>query len=465
MTFSETWSPAVTAPGGNLERDLQHFPVSFITGTDPNDPNVRVTSAKVEKQYMPDTRTRLLVAAAVLASLGCQASYAKDLRVTLPKSSHATPVQKLNREGVDAVRKLQYEKAEGLFYKAYLYDPGDPFTLNNLGYVSELQGELERAQKFYKLAAAQGGDAAIDRSNAKQLEGQPMMAALNGLKDVPMRVNRMNVEAIGMLGQDRNIEAEALLQETLKLDPKNLFTLNNLGVAEEANGDYEAAMKYYNEAAGAHSTEPVVITQKKSWRGKSVSDMAAESARLLDKKIKDEGDKQARAAMLSMRGVSAVNRNDWEAARKDFVEAYALNPESAFTLNNIGYVSERDGDPETAQAFYARAQTADDAKARVGLSTETAASGKQLVALATDSDQKIDGKLDQLRDARRRQAAPNVLRRRDNSPVEIPKTPTPETAPTDGPPADGTSTGPAAATPPGATQDSPATVPPTANPQ
>ncbi len=401
---------------------------------------------------MPNIKTRVLVTAALLASWGCQVSLAKDLRVTLPKGSHATPVQKLNREGVDAVRKQQYEKAEGLFYKAYLYDPGDPFTLNNLGYISELQGELERAQKFYKLAAAQGGDAAIDRSNAKQLEGQPMMAALNGLKDVPMRVNRMNVEAIGMLGQDRNIEAEALLQETLKLDPQNIFTLNNLGVAEEANGDYEAAMKYYNQAAGAHSAEPVVITQKKSWRGKSVSEMAAESARLLDKKIKDEGDKQARATMLSMRGVSEVNRNDWQAARKDFVEAYALNPESAFTLNNVGYVSERDGDPETAQAFYARAQQADDAKARVGLSTVTDAQGKQLVALATDSDQKIDGKLDQLREARRRQAAPSVLRRRDNTPVEVPKTPPVEAAPTEAPPA-------------GATTDVPATVPPPANPQ
>ena len=408
-------------------------------------------SSEGEKQRMPHIRTKVLIAAAILVSLGCEAGFAKDIRVTLPKGSHATPVQKLNREGVDAVRKQQYEKAEGLFYKAYLYDPGDPFTLNNLGYISELQGELERAQKFYKLAAAQGGDAAIDRSNARQLVGQPMMAALNGLKDVPMRVNRMNVEAIGMLGQDRNIEAEALLQETLKLDPKNIFTLNNLGVAEEANGDYEAAMKYYNEAAGAHSAEPVVITQKKSWRGKSVSEMAAESARLLDKKIKDEGDKQARATMLSMRGVSEVNRNDWQAARKDFVEAYALNPESAFTLNNVGYVSERDGDPETAQAFYARAQQADDAKARVGLSTVTDAQGKQLVALATDSDQKIDGKLDQLREARRRQAAPSVLRRRDNSPVEVPKTPPAEAAPTDAPPA--------------GAQDSPTTVPPPANPQ
>jgi hypothetical protein len=65
---------------------------------------------------------------------------AKDLKITLPKSSHLTPVQRLNQEGVEEIRKHAYEKAETLFYKAYLLDPDDPFTLNNLGYVSELQG-------------------------------------------------------------------------------------------------------------------------------------------------------------------------------------------------------------------------------------------------------------------------------------------------------------------------------------
>ena len=79
-------------------------------------------------------------------------AYAGDLRITLPKRSHITVVQRLNREGVEAVRKRNYEKAEKAFYQAYLLDPDDPFTLNNLGYVSELQGQVDRAQTFYALA-------------------------------------------------------------------------------------------------------------------------------------------------------------------------------------------------------------------------------------------------------------------------------------------------------------------------
>src|ERR1700752_5502402 len=125
------------------------------------------------------TPSRLLALAALIALPAVQYSWAKDLKIKIPRHSEMTPVQRLNREGVEAVQKRQYEKAEGLFVKAYLYDPSDPFTLNNLGYISELQGDLDRALKFYALSSEQGGDAVIDVSNMKQLEGKPMRDALS----------------------------------------------------------------------------------------------------------------------------------------------------------------------------------------------------------------------------------------------------------------------------------------------
>src|SRR5579859_6652119 len=90
---------------------------------------------------------------------------AGDLKINIPKRSKLTPVQRLNREGVEAVRKHNYKKAEKLFYKAYLFDPDDPFTLNNLGYISELQGQLDRAQRFYALAAEQSSEAIVDQAS------------------------------------------------------------------------------------------------------------------------------------------------------------------------------------------------------------------------------------------------------------------------------------------------------------
>lgn len=393
------------------------------------------------------TPSRLLVLAALLALPALQHSWAKDLKIKIPRHSEMTPVQRLNREGVEAVQKRQYEKAEGLFLKAYLYDPSDPFTLNNLGYISELQGDLDRALRFYKLAAEQGSSASIDRSNAKQLEGKPIEDALNGLSDGPMRVNHINVEAVALLSENRTSEADSLLQRAVAMDPHNAFTLNNLGVARESVGDYEGALRYFDQAAQLHSSEPVVVTLDRTWRGKSVSNMAAESARKLEQRLQNTDSAQAQAALLTVRGVSATNRNDWQAARRDFLKAYSLDPNSAFSLNNLGYVSERDGDLETANFFYMKARQADDANARIGLATSSLAEGQHLEVVAADSQQKVGGELDRYRQARHTEPGNVELERRDGTPVDTNPAPAPTTPIPSNPPATAPTT-PAPQSPP-----------------
>ena len=196
------------------------------------------------------------------------------LTITIPRHSELTYVQRLNREGVVAVKRHDYGKAAELFYKAYLYDPADPFTLNNLGYISELQGQLDRADKFYKLASEQGSTANIDLSNVKHLEGKPMNTAFTDLKESPMRVNQINVEAMHLLSENQGNEAVALLEQARSLDQQNPYTLNNLGVAEESIGDYSGAFRYYAAAADSGSADPIVLTPDSSWQGKSVSDLA-----------------------------------------------------------------------------------------------------------------------------------------------------------------------------------------------
>lgn len=353
----------------------------------------------------------------VVALLTCAscAAWGRAREIKIPIRSELSPVQKLNREGVQAVKKHQYEKAETLFYKAYLYDPADPFTLYNLGFVAELQGRLEQAHKFYDLASEQGSDANIDLSNAKHLEGKPMKSALIDLKDDTMRVNRMNVDAMRLLADDRGFEAVSVLKHTLELEPKNPFTLNNLGVASEAIGDFEGALNYYREAAATHSSEPVVVTLDRNWRGRSVSATAEASAKRLEKRLQKSEPTQARAVMMTMRGVYAANQNDWATAKENFLQAYSLDPNSAFTLNNRGYVAEREGDLETAQFFYEKARRADDSGARVGLATDQAAKGKSLDTVANDSTGKVDAALDVYSEQRRKEQAPVELTPRGGS--------------------------------------------------
>jgi Flp pilus assembly protein TadD len=198
---------------------------------------------------------KLIAASTVLTALGSQGWAGDVVKIKIPRHSELTPVQRLNREGVDAIKKHEYEKAATLFYKAYLYDPGDPFTLNNLGYIAEIHGELEQAHKFYSLATMQSSGASIAQSSSKQLEGKPMQYAFQVLRDGPMMVNRMNLDAMNLLSQGRGFEALALLHKAQALDPRNPFTLNNVGVAYESIGEYESALKAYDSAAALNSSE------------------------------------------------------------------------------------------------------------------------------------------------------------------------------------------------------------------
>ncbi len=367
------------------------------------------------KRWIVVVAMSVVLGTALLARAG-------DLKIPVPKRSHMTPVQKLNREGVEAVRNHRYEKAETCFYEAYLLDPDDPFTLNNLGYIAELQGQMERAQRFYQLAAKQPTDAVVDRASAKRIEGRSMSEAL-AVPNGPLQINHNNIEAVRLLSQGRADEADVLLQRNLKLDPQNVFTLNNLGVAREMEGESADALRFYNEAASTESDASAVVTLNRSWRGRRATSMAAENAKRLRERLDRQQNEEIKVAELNFRGVAAVNRNDLTAAEKDFRSAYALDPQNPFAINNIGYVAEMEGDPETAQFFYDKASEAAGPNSKVGLASRRSAEGSKLVQVASDSDSKVDAKVADERAALRRQHEPIVLRRRDQSLVDEPTAP------------------------------------------
>jgi Flp pilus assembly protein TadD len=366
---------------------------------------------------------RAWITAGVLAAAGLALpASAKDIKITVPKRSHLTPVQRLNREGVEAVRKHKFDKAESLFYRAYLLDPNDPFTLNNLGYISELKGLADRAERFYELAGQQATDAVIDQASSKRVQGQSIAQAV-AIPDTSLQMNHDNVEAVRLLAQGRAPEADLLLQQALNRDPQNVFTLNNLGVAKEMEGESQQALKYYDSAAAMSSDASAVVTFDRSWRGRPISDMAAQNSKALRERLKAQNTPDEKVKELNLRGVSAINRNDLSAAIEDFKKAYALDSNNAFALNNIGYLSEIEGDRETAQFFYDSALRAGGANANVGLSTRRSAEGLKLFQVAGDNHRKVETQLTFQREGRRRQREPILLHRRDNSIVEEPSSP------------------------------------------
>jgi len=116
------------------------------------------------------------------------------------------------------------------------------------------------------------------------------------------------------------------------------------------------------------------------------------------------------------------------------LKAYSLDPNSAFTLNNRGFVAEQDGDLETAQYFYGKAQRAEDAAASIGLATQLAAEGQSLETVAGTSNGKVDDALEVYSQKRRQEQAPVELTPRGgasepNTPAAPPTQPQLETRP------------------------------------
>ncbi|HSE48246.1 MAG TPA: hypothetical protein VLA96_03460 [Terriglobales bacterium] len=366
--------------------------------------------------------TRKLLPLLACAALAATAA-GGDLRITLPKRTKPTPVQNLNREGVKAVEKHDYEKAKRLFYKAYLLDPDDPFTLNNLGYIAELEGDVERAQRYYELSQQMDSEALVDKSPTEEIIGKPVAQVAGNAAPNNLQVNRLNVAAIGLLQKDRAPEADVLLSRALQLDPTNPFTLNNLGFAKEKEGELETALGYYTKAANTNSDEAVVVTVHSSWRGKPIREIARNNAEKVRELLSRPDNLDDRVARLNLQGVSAINRNDRRGARQFFQRAYQLKKDDAFTLNNMGYLAEMDGDRETADYFYSKAQEAERSGDKVGIATRKEAEGKPLMQVAATSTEVVATRMQRDLEAKRRQGGPVVLRKRSGEAVVEPAQP------------------------------------------
>jgi Flp pilus assembly protein TadD len=354
--------------------------------------------------------TILLAGVVALSSV----AFAKDIRISIPKRTKPTKVQQYNQEGVKALKKQKISAAKKQFYKAYLLDPNDPFTLNNLGYISELEGDLEKAQRYYDLASANLSDAVVDKSTSKEAEGQPVSKVAGHNDAGPLQVNRLNVEAINLLQKDRAIEAEGVLLKALDLQPNNPFTLNNLGFAREKQGELESALSYYTRAANTGSEETVIIAADKSWRGRKISRIAERNVAKVRELLENEQSVEAKVARLNLRGVSALNKNDRKAARGYFQQAVKLDPSNAFSLNNMGYISELDNDRESAAYFYAKAKNADGNSEKIGMATRKDAEGRELGPVADTNETVVSNQMERDLLVKRRSKAPVELKTRPN---------------------------------------------------
>jgi len=362
---------------------------------------------------------RLCAVATLLAMqlfAGARPGFASNLQIPIPQRGVSTPSQKLNRDGVAELKRGHQKKAKQLFYRAYLLDPQDPFTLNNLGYVAELEGDADRALRYYALAAREHTDAVIDRSNEAALKGKPLNEVFRQVQNSDQELSRLNERAIVLLRDGHVFEAKNLLQSALPRHPNDPFLLNNLGYAMETVGDVEGALRCYSEAASLHSTKRVVVTPRVKWRGRPVSEVARENAVAMSEQIARGEGVDATTARLNLRGVAALNDNNPSVAKGFFLQAYQQDARNAFTLNNLGYIAELAGDRESAEMYYEAARAGRDANAKVSYSTRRDAEGQKIDKLADDNQLDVEATLKAVQEMKRREQRPIELKRRDAVP-------------------------------------------------
>lgn len=340
---------------------------------------------------------------------------AGDLRVNIPRHAVATPTQKLNRDGVAELKHGHIEKAKRLFYKAYLLDPQDPFTLSNLGYVAELEGDADRALRYYALSSRDETDAVIDQSSEADLRGKTLSEAFQRVQSADQSISKINEQAIVLLEAGKVFEARNLLKGALAQHPGDPFLLNNLGYAMEGVGDLEGALHYYSAAASEHAKLRVIVTPRAKWRGRPISEVAAENATAVREQLAKGEGPQAASARLNLRGVAALNDNRPEDARQFFLKAYQLDSQNAFTLNNLGYIAEMAGDRESAEMYYDASRAAEGVKERVTYSTRTDAEGQRIGQLADENQLDVEASMKAVQEVKRRAGRPIELKTRNTA--------------------------------------------------
>jgi tetratricopeptide (TPR) repeat protein len=149
---------------------------------------------------------------------------------------------------------------------------------NNIAAVYHFRGDFQRALQYwqkcvdsypnvnlrYRLAMVLAKDGRLDEA----------LAELNTIiSKIPRFVKALNLKAVVLLLQERPHEALALLQQCLRLEPRNGFLLINVGASFHALGDYRKADLFFSEALGRTARDRVALL----WRIKNQLD-AGETA-------------------------------------------------------------------------------------------------------------------------------------------------------------------------------------------
>lgn len=245
-----------------------------------------------------------------------------------PREPEVDPAQ--SEENLAALRALGYlggGRTDAEDPGAGTGEPSSPEMHNNLGRAHLRAGETARARREFEAALEldpRSADALLNLATLESLEG-------------------------------RTAQAERLARRALAVDPSSTAALAQLADLEREQGDLPEAIRLYREAL-ALDRQPFLYL--------GLGDVLQRAGRL-DEAVEAfqaalELDPDLAVAYYDL-GVTYGNQGRLDEAVDAYERALELAPEglpAAKTLNNLGALSQSQGDLATAETFFARAVAA-----------------------------------------------------------------------------------------------------------
>jgi tetratricopeptide (TPR) repeat protein len=150
-------------------------------------------------------------------------------------------------EGMKLLENEKYEEALDLFEK--MLSIGENAEIYyNIGYIKTVKGDYAAAIEAFRKATK------LDRYFAKAYEAMGRAYKAMGRTDESMQ--SMKKAADIYMGNQKEEQAEGVLNEILEQNPDTINVYNTLGVLYRKRGDYHAALEQYEKALKIHPDQP-----------------------------------------------------------------------------------------------------------------------------------------------------------------------------------------------------------------
>jgi superkiller protein 3 len=301
---------------------------------------------------------------------------------TAPKADDAdakTQAITAYNNGLEAVRKSDWDNAATNFEKAVALDPKDASSAMFLGYVRLKQEKYDAALSALQSAErlVGPGDATGKATLYNNLglvywnKNQPTDAIAAYQKALQFDKKATDAQynlAFALLAQKRYADATPYLEALVKTttDPALLGTLYDaLGEAYENQKNWAGALGAYTKAIDARPKEPAYQLHK----GLALinSNRKNDSVPYLAKVIEldpQSTDAQSAEAFLQL-GAIQIEKRDWPNAQRTLKSYVALRPNDSLGWFNLGVSFDYDGKFNEALDAYGKAQKIDDKNASI----------------------------------------------------------------------------------------------------